>query len=214
MKGFFYKLPANIIHVFSPRNLGWHLLAIVLTFIIVTTGFDWIYLLSVQGPKIHTFLFPAVIIGAFIPILLPLGLLALGKTGKNKKIIVTAWTLGQSAIVGYLVSSLYKMFTGRVQPDLSNFVTDISHNFQLGFWEHGIFWGWPSSHTTIAFAMMISWMVLFPKNKIIRYLAPLYALYIGFGVSIGIHWFSEFIAGAVFGTLIGLVVGKCFKQKL
>jgi membrane-associated phospholipid phosphatase len=139
MKGFFTKLPTNIIHVFSPRNLGWHLLAIVLTFIIVSTGFDWLYYINV--------------------------------------------------------------------------ITDISHQFQFGFWEHGIFWGWPSSHTTVAFAMAVSLMYLYPKNKLIRYLAPLYALYIGLGISIGIHWFSEFIAGIIFGSLIGVVVGRFFKGR-
>ena len=37
-----------------------------------------------------------------------------------------------------------------------------------------------------------------------------YALYIGIGVSMTIHWFSDFAAGAFIGTAIGAVVGKSF----
>jgi membrane-associated phospholipid phosphatase len=169
---------------------------------------------------IHDILFPSIIIGAVVPILIPLGLLLIGKIRKSKsiwegkKIMNTAWAIGQAALLGSIISSLYKAFTGRIQPDLSNFVTDISNNFQFGFWNHGIFWGWPSSHTTIAFAMAVTLIILYPRNKIIKYLALLYALYIGVGVSIDIHWFSEFIAGAIIGSVIGVVVGKSFKEKL
>ena len=37
-----------------------------------------------------------------------------------------------------------------------------------------------------------------------------YALNIGLGVSMTIHWFSDFLAGAIIGTAIGTVVGKSF----
>jgi len=41
-----------------------------------------------------------------------------------------------------------------------------------------------------------------------------YAFYVGVDVSISIHWFSEFVAGAIIGSLIGAVVGKSFKQAM
>ena len=91
---------------------------------------------------------------------------------------------------------------------------NITHVFHFGFLRGGIFWGWPSSHTTIAFAMAVALLSLYPKNKIIRYLAIAYALYVGIGVSITIHWFSDFIAGVIFGTVIGIVVGKRFLKRL
>ncbi len=219
MKDLFYRLPRNIIRSFSPRNFIWHLVAFILTYVIVIQGFDWSWFLAVRGEIVNKILFPAVIIGAFVPILLPLGFLAIGKIRKSrspyegKKIMNVGWALGQAAIVGYLISSFYKMFTGRIQPDLSNLINDISNNFQFGFWNHGIFWGWPSSHTTIAFATMVTLIILYPRGKALKYIALIYAFYIGLGVSIGIHWFSEFIAGAIIGAVIGKVVGKCFKDK-
>ena len=49
------------------------------------------------------------------------------------------------------------------------------------------------------------------KIKIIRFIALAYAFYIGIGVSVtSIHWFSEFVAGATIGSVIGVVVGKSY----
>jgi len=90
-------------------------------------------------------------------------------------------------------------------------LANISQNFQFGFLRNGIFWGWPSSHTTIAFAMSFALFYMFPKNKFIKYFSVIYAFYIGIGVSLSIHWFSDFIAGAIIGTLIGISVVKLYK---
>lgn len=219
MKGFLYKLPRNIIRIFAPKNIIWHLVAIASTYIIVISDFDWFWFVNIQGDSLGAILFPSVIIGAIVPILIPLGMLAIGHIRKSKsiyegkKIINVAYAIGQAALLGSIISSLYKAFTGRVQPDFNNLIVDTSHNFQFGLWNHGIFWGWPSSHTTIAFAMAIALWMLFPRKKIMEVLVLIYALYIGFGVSIGIHWFSEFVAGAIIGSVIGVVVGKCFKER-
>jgi hypothetical protein len=61
--------------------------------------------------------------------------------------------------------------------------------------------------------MAFALVALYPKNKIIRYSAYLYALYIGLGISVSIHWFSEFVAGALIGFAIGNVVGSYFSRK-
>ena len=145
---------------------------------------------------------------------LPLGLIVWGLMRKNKTREIVGWALLQATILGSLISSTYKAFTGRIQPNLSNTLIDSSHGFQIGFWEHGIFWGWPSSHTTIAFAMVMAFVTLFPGSRKVRVLAPAYAFYIGIGISTNIHWFSEFFAGAIIGTVIGVVVGKSFSLVL
>jgi F0F1-type ATP synthase assembly protein I len=36
------------------------------------------------------------------------------------------------------------------------------------------------------------------------------AFYIGLGVSMMIHWFSDFVAGAILGMVIGVLVRKSF----
>ncbi len=233
MRTLFYKLPKNIAECFWGYNFILHLLAIAITYVLVTSGFDWYYFTSTRGTILYSFLFPAVILGGLLPVLVPLAILAVGKMRGSLKTINTAWALGQAALIGLLISSFYKAFTGRVQPEhvnsTVNFLSktfigriqpthidvaiDISREFRFGFLRGGIFWGWPSSHTTVAFAMAVTLLMLYPKNKMAGYLALLYALYVGLGVSISIHWFSEFIAGALIGTVIGVVAGKSFRER-
>lgn len=55
--------------------------------------------------------------------------------------------------------------------------------------------------------------VLLPRQRIIGFAALAYAFYVGLGVSVTIHWFSDFIAGVIIGTVIGIVVGTSFLPK-
>src|SRR5690242_15154714 len=218
MFAIFYHFPQTIARIFSGKNLWWHTLAILLTFILVTTGFDWWWLTHLHASVLSAALFSAVRVGHNLPILLPLILLFWGFVRKRSRIINTGWALGQAALLGWLISSFYKAFTGRPGPPFHHHyahapVTDISHVFRFGFWRGGIFWGWPSSHTAVAFAMAFTLFYLYRENKWIRSLAPLYAIYIGLGVSMSIHWFSDFVAGAIFGFVIGSVVGSTFMQR-
>ena len=211
-----YNLPKNIMKCFGGYNLLWHLLAIIITYILVINGFDWFYFRSVRNALVQSLLWPAIRIGSRVPIIVPVALYISGKVNNNLKTTNTANALGQSVLIGLLISSFYKALTGRVHPPrlLTQNTADISREFRFGFMRGGIFWGWPSSHTTIAFAMSIALLMLYPKNVVIRYLAFFYALYVGFGVSISIHWFSDFIAGSIIGTVIGVVVGKSFREQL
>lgn len=214
MKHFTKTLFGNILRVFSLRYISWHLLAIILTYATVVSNLDWKYFLFVRNTTLNTVFFPALIIGGLLPIILPVSLLAIGYMRKSIRIKTIGFALTQSAIIGSVVSSTYKAFTGRVQPNMQDLILDSSHQFNFGFLEHGIFWGWPSSHTTIAFAMAVTAIYVFPNIRKMPYIALLYALYIGFGVSLSIHWFSEFIAGAIIGSIIGIVVGKSFRTLL
>lgn len=44
MKSIFYKFKENLFEVFQGKNILWHLLAIVLTYFMVVSDFDWKYL--------------------------------------------------------------------------------------------------------------------------------------------------------------------------
>jgi membrane-associated phospholipid phosphatase len=216
MSGFLYQLPKNIVRCFKGYNLLWHFLAIALTYIIVASDFDWYYFISTQKPILRTLLFPAVRLGMILPVLVPVILLLMGVLIKNFKIKNAAFALGQAAILGLAISSCYKALTGRIPPP--HFfghpaLLDTSQGFRFGFLRGGMFWGWPSSHTTVAFAMAVALWELYPENKLVRYAAILYAFYVGVGVSIRIHWFSEFVAGAIIGSVIGVVVGKSFQHR-
>jgi hypothetical protein len=217
-----HRLPRNVITIFSGRNLLWHALAIVLTAVIVRSGFDWSYYRWTRGDAFLQFARPAIMLGTFLPVLSILVVLMFGEFSKNRRIITTAWALGQAALLGYFISCCYKAFTGRIPPPFRGFrmsamndgsLVDSSHGFQFGFLKGGVFWGWPSSHTTVTFAMAACLITLYPRNKILVFFASLYALYIGLGVSVTIHWFSEFMAGAIIGSVIGAVVGTSFRTQ-
>jgi len=217
LKDFFTSLPKNFFQIFSLENLKWHFLMIVLTFLIVYSSLDWQYFLSVRNETLNQFFFPALSLGFLIPFLLPLILILIGFSLKKYKIyLFYAVAIFQTTAVSWLVSVFYKALTGRVQPSVQNIDENINQslNWNFGFFEHGIFWGWPSSHTTVAFAMMATIIILLQKKySFLKYLIIFYAFYIGFATSLRIHWFSEFIAGMIIGTLAGIVVGKYWQNK-
>jgi membrane-associated phospholipid phosphatase len=214
-KEFFTSIARIIRSIYTGEHLLLQLLAFMLTYAIVTSDFDWTYFLAVRGPLLHSIFGFAPIGGFIIPVLVPIILLLVGAFHSDTRISVYGWALGQAAFLGWLISSTYKAFTGRIQPNVHDLLTNGSHGFQFGFLEHGIFWGWPSSHTTVAFAVAFAFVVLTPKKyALARYAALALALYVGIGVSLSIHWFSEFVAGAIIGSVIGNAVGKEWKRFL
>lgn len=215
LKDFLKSFPKNFLRSFAGENIFWHLLAILLTAVIVLSGLDWHYFLSVRNELLNTIFFPAILLGFFLPILVPPILIIWGSRRRDAVTTLYGWAIMQSAAISWTISAIYKSLTGRVQPDLNNLIVDSSRNWNFGFWEHGIFWGWPSSHTTVAFAVVATLVILLGKKKpVAKWLAISYAFYIGIAVSLSIHWLSEFVAGAIIGTAIGIAIGKWWKGKL
>ncbi len=206
---FFLILWRNLIGCFKGRMALWHLAAILLTVVLVTLGLDWQYFAATRGAELLKFARPAVRWGSRLPLFAPVVLLVLGFVSRNAKFYRFAGAVVQAVILGSLISSTYKAFTGRVHP-MHELGADISRDFRFGFLRGGVFWGWPSSHTTIAFAMGVTIFMMLPKQRWAGLLAVAYSLYVGLGVSVTIHWLSDFVAGAIIGSVIGVVVGRAF----
>lgn len=213
MINFFYQLPRTTLRCFSPRYLPFHLLAILLTYGLVTSGFDGWYFMFFKTSLIRNLLFPAVGLGMVVPLFTPFILWITGSISKNVRVSNAGFALGQAGFLGLMLSFFYKAFTGRAHPNMLGNGPDLSHIFNFGFLRGGVFWGWPSSHTTVAFAAAVTVVMLFPDKKLLRYCALAFALYVGLGVSMSIHWFSDFVAGAIFGSIVGIVVGKNFLER-
>ena len=211
MKQFFVTLPRNLLGCFAGRKPIWHVIAILFTLILVLSGFDWRYYLVTRSPELSHWMWPAVLIGGILPFYLPLFLLGIGCVSRNVKVALTGWAVAQAEIIGALIVIACKAFTGRAHPAPSAGV-DISRVFHFGFLRGGVFWGWPSSHTAVAFAMAAAICTVWPKQWWLGFMAVLYAFYIGFGVSMTIHWYSDFVAGAIIGSVAGMVVGKSFSE--
>jgi membrane-associated phospholipid phosphatase len=208
---FFSTLPRHIIACFKGRMIAWHIVAILLTFVCVAGGLDWGYFLATRSPGLRHWMFPAVIVGGLLPLALPVSLLVLGGAADLARVRRFGWAIVQAELIGALVAAGYKAVTGRAHP-LHLAGEDLSRVFKFGLFRGGVFWGWPSSHTTVAFAMAVTVFTLLAKPRWVGYTAIAYACYVGIGVSVTIHWLSDFLAGAIFGTVIGVVVGKCFPR--
>lgn len=211
MREFFLKLGRDIRDCYRPTNLLLQLLAVFLTYLILNSGLDWYWFTHTRNEPLQQFLFPAAVVGGLLPIVLPLTLYLIAKIRKSRFVMHVTYAVTEAALLALTISSFYKVFTGRIPPPFRAMtLVDTSHGFNFGFFRDGIFWGWPSSHTTIAFAMAVTIFILYRRNTLVRSLALAVAFYIGIGVSTNIHWLSEFVAGAIIGSVIGTVVGKRF----
>ena len=211
----FHKMDQHLAGSFT-YNYGLnHALAIAGTYGLVQSGADWQYHNFMKDHIAIAYMgFPAVILGGLVPLVIPAGLYYYGKSHENSELQITALALGQAAILGFLVSSAYKAVSGRRPPEIldnNSNDPDFSGDFKFGFMERGIFDGWPSGHTTTAFAMATTLIELYPDNGQVRMFALIYASTIGLGVSTNIHWLSDAFAGAFIGYAIGKTVGSGFR---
>lgn len=210
----FHNLDRNMVHSFSNGYGLYHMAAIGLSYGVIKSGADWQYYSYMQDHQsISRVGFAGVLIGGLIPLTVPFYLYFKGKSNKDAKLMYTALALGQSVMTSLLVTSSYKAITGRKPPeDLHGNESDYSDDFNFGFMRRGIFEGWPSGHTTNAFAMATVLWEMYPENETIKLYSGIYAFYIGLSVSTNIHWFSDFVAGALMGYSIGKSVGESFKN--
>ncbi len=220
MKIFLFGLEETIKNFFRKEKIFLVLFGFLLTYLLVITDFDWNYFLFFNDWNIRKWVFLGITVGGLVPILLPIIFFLMGILKKDTKLKIWAGLLGQSAFLGWFASSFIKAFTGRIQPNTQDLLTNISANFNFGFWEHGIFWGWPSSHTTVIFSVATAvTLVLLNKkrdlkNIILIFLVVAFAFYVGFSVSLFIHWFSDFVMGVILGFVVGREVGNKFKSIL
>jgi membrane-associated phospholipid phosphatase len=211
---FFYKFEKNIVGSYK-YNYGLnYLVAVAGTFSLVGSNIDWNwYRFSIQNNRmIYNIGYPSVYAGWIVPFAVPFGLYIYGRAEKNADIQITGLALGQAAIDGWLISTTMKVFTGRVPPTKLNDADDIRGDFRFGFLKGGANNGWPSSHTTVAFAAATTLAELYPDNTTLKVCSFTYASLIGIGVSTNIHWFSDAFAGALIGYAIGKTVGYNYRQ--
>ena len=210
LKKMLFRILQSIADCFLGYAFFAQVAAAALTYVLIVSGFDWWYFEVTRSPALIAILFFAAPIGFLVPILVPSTLYVASLLQRHPDWRRAAYALVQAELVAAFVSGFYKALTGRVHPVLfsNGPFTDISHEFHFGLLERGVFWGWPSSHTAVAFAAAAMLATIFPKRRALVITAFLYALYIGIGVSTTIHWFSDFIAGAIVGTTAGIVVGK------
>ncbi|MHA2168851.1 MAG: phosphatase PAP2 family protein [Candidatus Kariarchaeaceae archaeon] len=228
IRGFMLHLKTSFITTIRWPWLVFHLLSIFISILLVLGGIDWSFFLFYHGHKIlQIALFPAVVIGGITPLIVPPIIYLYAKRENKPYLEPLAYALTQAAVVATIWIAIYKAITGRLQPELfEGFDEDYSNNFAFGFLRRGVFHGWPSTHTTVAWALAVVFFYYRPRTdllvtntdddfpKFLKYqkYSFIYAFYIGFGVSSNIHWLSDAVAGALIGFSVGMAVNRTFEQ--
>lgn len=205
-----------------------HLLAILLSIPLIILGIDWSYFLFFKNHIYLQFIFfPAVPIGGLVPLAFPPIIYLYAKKEKRPEFEPLAFALTQAAIVGTIMIAFYKAITARLEPEIfEDVIVDRSRDFAFGFLNRGVFHGWPSTHTTVAWAFaVILYYYKFEimsnqkgehqtlaKFKKYRKYGFVYAFYIGLGVSGNIHWLSDAVAGVIMGVIVGFSIVRTFNN--
>jgi membrane-associated phospholipid phosphatase len=202
------RLARDLACVFAPRRLPWHLLAIGLTVVLVTSGFDGWVAATTRGTEIRTLAFSAGRIGFWMPIAAPLAMLVVGWVRRDGRLTTSAWRVGEGEVLALGICAAYKALTGRPGPTSvhDGAFDQVSRVFRFGFLRGGVFWGWPSSHVMTAFAGAVLLALLYRGHRGVAWATAAYAAFMAAGVSITFHWFSDVVAGAIMGSVIGVVV--------
>ena len=207
----FNNIGHNLLYSFA-HNYGLnYAVGTFATYGMIESGVDWKWnKYADENNWLHYAGRSAGITGFILPVAAPL---ALYFGSDNRETQITGLALGQSALLAFSISSSIKAITGRHQPAIGDDdrpKDDFSDDFKFGFFRRGVFHGWPSSHTAVAFATASTLVELYPGNTAVAIGAYTYATFIGAGMSVLAHWGSDIIAGALMGVAIGKTVGKNF----
>jgi membrane-associated phospholipid phosphatase len=220
----FYKMGGNALHSVTYNYGANYAVAALGTYGLVKSGIDWKWnRMAYNNAGLAWSGTPFGVLGYIVPVAAPVGLYVYGRKHDDVKLQITGLALGQSAILALGISSTIKAFTGRrepgimehhIYPDRTGDTSDYSGDWAFGFMERGIFSGWPSSHTIVAFALATTLTELYPDNTWLKIGAFAYAGCTGLGMSLFGHWASESFAGALMGYAIGKSVGRSFNGLL
>lgn len=216
----FENIGNNIVNSFKGDNLYLHLAGIASTVLIVTTDTDY---------HVHKFFYdheefgnaarPIIYAGMFIPFVTGGSLYAYGKLGKDDRAVAASFAVLQSSLVAFLYNSLLKAVTGRPNPDWQHHsdMKALSKTFRFGFMRGGIFWGWPSGHTSSTMAVVSALTSFYADKTWLKVAGYSLVAYMMYGVSSlhrgGMHWFSDAVAAAFMSYAIGSTIGKYYRSK-
>jgi membrane-associated phospholipid phosphatase len=163
---------------------------------------------------------PGLYIGIVVPALVPIITYITGRSINNEKLQIAGLALTQSLLLTLAVQTSLKMITGRAMPGIVNEVgharnqrtDDFSNDFN--WFSNDFIAGWPSGHTANAFAAAATISEIYKNNLWLNIGVYSYAVLIGFGVTLNVHWTSEALAGALIGYAVGKTVGKSFSKLL
>lgn len=214
MKKEIYTFFRIFLEIFSKENHIFFLAIILGTILIVLSGFDWYYLILVNNYIPREILFISDVLGYFLPTILILFLFIYSLRKPSQTIKKIFLIVLYSTSLSIFTAGIIKALTGRTSPPHhGSYLTWINNSmdFNFGFMREQILGGYPSTHTTIFFALAFSLLFLFPNFKKLHIFSFILTCFIGLGVTLGFHWFSEFFAGSILGFIISKSIYKELK---
>jgi membrane-associated phospholipid phosphatase len=210
----------NILNSFKGNNLYLHLAGIASTFLLVTSNSDYyVHRYFNENEQYGDAARPAIRMGTYFPFVIGGTLYAYGKLRPDDEALGASFAVIQSSVIAFMYNSLLKALTGRAHPDWrnSNDMEELSKTFNFGFWQGGIFWGWPSGHTSSTMAVVSALTNFYPDKTWLKIAGYSYVAYMIFAVSSlgrgGMHWFSDAVAAALMSYAIGSTTGKFYRSK-
>jgi membrane-associated PAP2 superfamily phosphatase len=179
---------------------------------LIKTGKDWEWnRFAYRHKPITEVGMHAYYIGFAVPFVAPVSIYGLGFALEDSKLQTAGLATAQATIISTAFSSTIKAFTGRKHSDVwDGKDEDYSGDFAFGFMKRSAFAGWPSGHSSSAWAMAATLTEFYPDNIPLAAGLYGYAVYISASASVSFHWLSDVCAGSLFGYTIGKTVGKHF----
>ena len=216
----FDNLGNNILDSFKGDNLYLHLAGIASTILLVSSNGDYhVEHFFNEHEQYGNAARPVIRIAMYFPFVIGGSLYALGKLNHDNEALGASFAVLQSSLIAFLYNSFLKAITGRPHPDWrnSNDMESLSKTFRFGFLRGGMFWGWPSGHTSSTMAVVSALTNFYPDKTWLKIAGYSYVAYMIFSVSSlnrgGMHWFSDAIAAAFMSYAIGSTVGKYYRSR-
>lgn len=210
----------NFLNSFKGTNLYLQLAGVASTALIVYTNTDYnVEHFFNQHESFGNIGRPPVHFAMWFPFVIGGSLYAYGKLGKDDEAIGASFAVLQSSLLCFLYNSFLKAITGRPHPDWKHNkdMKSLSKTFRFGFMRGGIYWGWPSGHTSSTMAVVAALTSFYPHKTWLKIVGFGYVAYMMYAVSSlhrgGMHWFSDAVAAAFMSYAIGSTVGKFYRNK-
>ncbi|MGE5352294.1 MAG: phosphatase PAP2 family protein [Acidobacteriota bacterium] len=210
----------NIVNSFKGDKLYLHLAGIASTALLVATGSDYyVFKYFNDHPAYGNAARPVIHFAQYFPFAIGGALYAHGKLNSDQEAVAASFAVLQSSALAFVYNSLLKAITGRPHPNWreESDMMSLSKQFRFGFWRGGIFWGWPSGHTSSTMAVVSALTSFYPDKTWLKIVGYGYTAYMIFGVSSlnrgGMHWFSDAVAAAFMSYAIGSTVGKYYRSR-
>ncbi|MDR3667273.1 MAG: phosphatase PAP2 family protein [Ignavibacteriaceae bacterium] len=209
----------NILNSFKGNNLYFHLAGAASTAILVSSNADYyVQRYFNEHEEFGNATIPIIRIATYFPFVIGGSLFAYGKLKKDDEAVGASYAVIQSSIIAFSYNSLLKAITGRPNPDWRHTedMSDLSKTFRFGFLRGGVYWGWPSGHTSSTMAVVAALTSFYPDKTWLKVVGYSYVAYMVLGVSSvnrgGMHWFSDAIAATLMSYAIGSTVGKYYRS--